>query len=227
MENLFSILLLLACPIGMGLAMGLMMRGNQQQATSSAPMPAGQAAATPSAPALAEPVAQFQASPSGAGTNQTAVPAEGAPLRTENRLTEPDHPRQQQGHRGLCFNWKVVAGLAAVGLAIWVVAPSFIWAALPLLLLAACPISMLLMMRGMQGGQCSAESAGQATDVGRGSTEQIAALKAQMAGIQAQQDAIIRQLAELEVAKRPTSEVSPAGSKERVASGAHEQPTEH
>jgi len=51
----------------------------------------------------------------------------------------------------LCLNWKVVTGLAAVGLVIWIVAPYLIWTALPLLIVAACPLSMLLMMRGMGG----------------------------------------------------------------------------
>src|SRR5581483_9006439 len=62
---------------------------------------------------------------------------------------------------GLCLNWKVIGGLAAVGLSIWIMAPGLVWAALPLLLLAACPLSMLLMMRGMASGQCAAQSGGQ------------------------------------------------------------------
>src|SRR6266487_5466495 len=49
----------------------------------------------------------------------------------------------------LCLNWKVVAGLAVLGLGIWVVAPNLVWAAVPVLVVLACPLSMLLMMRGM------------------------------------------------------------------------------
>lgn len=49
----------------------------------------------------------------------------------------------------MCMNWKVLAGLAAVGAGIWVFAPNLIGAALPLLFLAACPLSMLFMMKGM------------------------------------------------------------------------------
>lgn len=53
----------------------------------------------------------------------------------------------------MCLNWKVVAGLTAVGIAVAVVAPQAALALLPLLLLAVCPLSMLLMagmgMRGM------------------------------------------------------------------------------
>lgn len=54
---------------------------------------------------------------------------------------------------GMCLNWKVLAGLAAVGVGLWVVAPNLIGAALPLLLVAACPLSMFFMMRGMSGSR--------------------------------------------------------------------------
>ncbi len=56
---------------------------------------------------------------------------------------------------GMCLNWNVIGGLAALGVVIWVVAPGLIGAALPLLALAACPLSMMLMMRGMSGSQQS------------------------------------------------------------------------
>src|SRR5579863_8240106 len=51
----------------------------------------------------------------------------------------------------ICLNWKVVAGLAVVGIIVWAIAPQFLVGAIPLLIVAACPLSMLLMMRGMQG----------------------------------------------------------------------------
>ncbi len=46
---------------------------------------------------------------------------------------------------------KAMAGLAAVGMRFYVVAPNLIFSALSLLLLAACPLLMLLMMNAMQG----------------------------------------------------------------------------
>ncbi len=53
----------------------------------------------------------------------------------------------------MCFNKKVVAGLAVAAIAVAIVAPSWIGATLPLLILAACPLSMIVMMRFMSGQQ--------------------------------------------------------------------------
>ncbi|MCA1687022.1 MAG: DUF2933 domain-containing protein [Actinobacteria bacterium] len=55
----------------------------------------------------------------------------------------------------MCLNWKVLAGLTAVGIGIYLVAPNLVAAALPILLLAACPLSMLLMMLMMKDTQGS------------------------------------------------------------------------
>lgn len=49
----------------------------------------------------------------------------------------------------MCFNKKIVAGLAVAGLAVAGLAPNLIGAALPLLILAVCPLSMIVMMRFM------------------------------------------------------------------------------
>lgn len=54
-----------------------------------------------------------------------------------------------------CFNHKVIGGLALAALAVFLIAPGAFSAVLPLLFVAACPLSMVLMMRGMSGGQCS------------------------------------------------------------------------
>lgn len=53
----------------------------------------------------------------------------------------------------MCLNPKVIAGLAAAGAGIYILAPGLLVAALPLLLLAACPLSMLLMGGAMMGGR--------------------------------------------------------------------------
>jgi hypothetical protein len=51
----------------------------------------------------------------------------------------------------VCFNWKVAAGLAAAGLAVFAFAPNLIGVALPVLIIAACPLSMGVMMWMMSG----------------------------------------------------------------------------
>lgn len=61
---------------------------------------------------------------------------------------------------GMCFNWKVLAGLGFVAAGLLVVAPGLVVGALPLLFFAACPLSMMLMMRGGHGhGQARAQAA--------------------------------------------------------------------
>lgn len=107
---------------------------------------------------------------------------------------------------GMCMNWKVLAGLAAVGLGVWIVAPELAGAALPLLLIAACPLSMLLMGRGMMGGQCSTptqqaappERTGQPVAVQLTRDEQLAEVKSQLTILEVRQQAIAREIAELE-----------------------------
>ena len=51
-----------------------------------------------------------------------------------------------------CMHWKVIAGLALVGLMIGIIAPSALAAAVPVLIVAICPLSMIYGMRGMMGG---------------------------------------------------------------------------
>lgn len=52
----------------------------------------------------------------------------------------------------MCLNWKVMAGLAAAGLGVYLIAPGAFAAALPLLFLAICPLSMVVMMMMMGRG---------------------------------------------------------------------------
>ncbi len=60
----------------------------------------------------------------------------------------------------MCLNWKVVAGAVAFAAGLVLFAPAQVSALAPLLIVAVCPLSMLLMMRGMQGSKSS-----QATEV--------------------------------------------------------------
>jgi hypothetical protein len=48
-----------------------------------------------------------------------------------------------------CLDWRVVSGIAALGIAVYLVNPAILAAAFPLMLIAVCPLSMILMMRAM------------------------------------------------------------------------------
>ncbi len=96
---------------------------------------------------------------------------------------------------GMCMNWKVLVGLGVVGLGVWAVAPNLIGAAVPLLLLAACPLSMIVMMRGMGGGQ----SATQPVQTSQ-PTRVIGTPEEQLAELKARHEAIAAAIAQLETA---------------------------
>jgi len=117
----------------------------------------------------------------------------------------------------MCLNWKVLAGLAVVGLIVLVVAPQLLGAALPILLVAACPLSMLFMMRGMFGnGNATTQMHGeQVPTVGLTRDEHLAALKSRMSSMQAEQEDIAHQIAEMESPEVPV--VSEAAAVARAA----------
>ena len=194
MQYILSLLPLLACPVGMGLMMWFMMRGNKQQTPDEVDQARMQMYKQPRAKASPPTMAE--------------VPKRAS---TFNLL-------------GMCLNWKVLAGLAVVGLIVLVVAPQFIWAALPILLVAACPLSMLFMMRGMSGNgnvaasQPSQMQGEQLPAVGLTRDEHLAALKSRMSNMQAEQEDLARQIAEVE---RP--EVPVVSEAEAVAHAADER----
>ncbi|MBW3556529.1 MAG: DUF2933 domain-containing protein [Actinobacteria bacterium] len=83
-----------------------------------------------------------------------------------------------------CFNWKVIAALAAIGLGLYALAPGAATAALPLLVLAACPLSMLLMMRAMGsmgGGGCKTKN-----DASDTNSDEVAQLRSEVAALRAE-----------------------------------------
>ena len=107
---------------------------------------------------------------------------------------------------GMCLNWKVIAALSALGLGVWVIAPSFVGLALPLLIVLVCPLSMLFMMRGMGGSQCAAQSSHVRQPAATALTreEQLAEMKSQLASLKAEQDTITREIGEMNAATGKT-----------------------
>ncbi|TMC44773.1 MAG: DUF2933 domain-containing protein [Chloroflexi bacterium] len=80
---------------------------------------------------------------------------------------------------GMCFDWRVLTGLAAVGVGIWLIAPQLVAPALPILVVLICPLSMLLMARMMA---TSTARNGQAISP----TERLAALEREQARLDAE-----------------------------------------
>jgi len=194
MQYILSWLPVLACLVGMGLMMWFMMRGNKPQTPGE--------------------------------VDQAQMPTDSQPLAVAESLRMVAPPRRASTFNllGMCLNWKVIAGLAVVALLVLVVAPQFIWAALPILLVAACPLSMLFMMRGMSGnGNATASQPAQMRGdqlpvAGVTRDEHLAALKSRMSSMQAEQEGIARQIAEIESAEIPVMFEA-----EAVARGADER----
>lgn len=157
MQYILSLLPMLACPIGMGLMLWFVMRGNKDSARS--------------------------------GADQASMDTGNQPLTD---IHESPERASLLKMLFMCLNWKVLAGLAVVALAVVVVAPQYIWAALPLLIVAACPLSMLFMMRGMHGMGTKSPAPGIPHNA------QLPELPSRLSSLQAEQEAIADQVAELE-----------------------------
>ena len=105
----------------------------------------------------------------------------------------------------MCLNWKVIAGLAALGVGTYVVAPNLAAAAVPLLLLAICPLSMVLMMWGMQrGGGAEGRAPREVDEADAGLTREE-----HLARLRTEQADLAGRIGELE------QEGPPAGGRER------------
>jgi hypothetical protein len=189
MQHILSLLPVLACPVGMGLIMWLMMRGNKQQTPRE--------------------------------IDQTRVPIDNQPPAVAELPTMEVPSRRTSTFNllGMCLNWKVLTGLAVVALLVLIVAPQFFWAALPILLVAACPLSMLFMMRGMSGsenatGSRPAQIQRDQLPAGLTRDEDLAQLQSRMSSLQAEQEAIARQIAGMESPEAPVSSGAEAVARE-------------
>src|SRR6266581_1532548 len=103
-----------------------------------------------------------------------------------------------------CVDWKVVAGLAAVAVGVFLVQPRLFISALPVLLVAACPLSMVLMMWGMRSMGQSAPpliaAPQQRANRELSPNEQLAHLRGQLSDLQSTQLAIAEQIRSLQAA---------------------------
>ena len=124
MQYFLSLLPVLACPVGMGLMMWLMIRGKKD----------------PTTPGADQVLMSTDSEPLEDTEPQKAV----------NALSKITNTLKMVN---MCLNWKAVAGLAVVGLMIGVVAPGLLLGAIPMLILVACPLSMLFMMGDMRGNK--------------------------------------------------------------------------
>ncbi len=103
MENFTYVLAALACPVGMGLMMWMMMRGNKGQESSSAPPPARPSGASPALPPAADPgsrLAELHAQLGEIQAQQQQIAAQIARLSAEGQpATDQTQPAKAQPAR--------------------------------------------------------------------------------------------------------------------------------
>lgn len=95
-----------------------------------------------------------------------------------------------------CYDWRVLTGLAAVGVTTYLLAPSLLATALPVLLLAACPLSMLLMMKAMAGQPAAS---GRAPELSGG--DRVAAVQRELAELRGRQEQLAAELRTVEATR--------------------------
>jgi UPF0716 family protein affecting phage T7 exclusion len=108
--------------------------------------------------------------------------ADKEPVLKEYRVPSEEDPKKMKMLK-MCLNPKVLAGLAVVGVGIYLFAPGLLAEAVPILLLAACPLSMLLMMWAMQRTPGQDQQTTQETAAGLTREEQMARLRAEQAAL--------------------------------------------
>ncbi|MGW9028078.1 DUF2933 domain-containing protein [Streptomyces sp. NPDC055722] len=114
----------------------------------------------------------------------------------------------------MCINKKALFGLGAVAVAVLLFKPGWFAAALPLLLLALCPLSMVFMMRGMNGNQTKGQ-VGSSCAVG-GTAEKTATSSADETKLNEQISALQAELRDLKAAQARRDGVTVAEAEEPV-----------
>lgn len=138
MQYLLSLLPVLACPLGMGVLMWLMMRGMKE------PSPAN----------TLEVVSRGEEKHIPASLEQTILPEPSVASQPSLFKTIWDCVQ-------MCLNWKVLVGLIVVAALVGVLAPSLFAVAIPILVVLVCPLSMgimLLRMGKMRQGTSSGDA---------------------------------------------------------------------
>lgn len=97
----------------------------------------------------------------------------------------------------MCLNWRVIGALIVVGLGLWFVAPNLLAAAFPLLIIAVCPLSMVFMMKGMQGEKGKARPERANGSRASGDPERLQDLEVRLQETRGQQETIAREIARL------------------------------
>jgi hypothetical protein len=126
MQYLLSLLPVLACPLGMGALMWLMMRGMKEPSRANA--------------SEISPRREGERSP--APLEQTVLPESAATSQPSLFKTIWDCVQ-------MCLNWKVLVGLVLVAVLVGMLAPSLFAAAIPVLVVLVCPLSMGIMLLRM------------------------------------------------------------------------------
>lgn len=128
MQYLFSLLPVLACPLGMGALMWFMMRGNKEQT-----------------PRNTSDLSAFRQGERRAMLEEAHSSLELlTPVQPQPSLFKTIWDCIQ-----MCLNWKVLLGLVAVAALLGVLNPALFFTSLPTLLILVCPLSMGIMLLRM------------------------------------------------------------------------------
>jgi len=120
-----------------------------------------------------------------------------------------------------CFNWRVIAGLAFAGAALFIFAPKPAIGSIPVLVALVCPISMLVMIMSMSRkstGGPGREETGAFQNLSR--DQQLQMLEERLERVEVQRRAIASQLPAVERVRARAEVAAVAGGNAQVDSQA-------